>query len=120
MPMGVARGEVPGRPSPLRRSPGRLPERGDSGWASLAATRDPLAGRHDRIKERKKIVEDGTVVIERRHTPGAKAHRIRPLRFVRGKGRRPTYPASPTSTLRRASRRPACVSASYRGAASQS
>ena len=43
-----------------------------------------LAGRHDRIKERKKIEQDGTVVIERRHTPGAKAHRIRPLRFVRG------------------------------------
>lgn len=60
------------------------PRRGDSGWASLMATRDLLAGRHDRIKERKKIEQDGTVVIERRHTPGAKAHRIRPLRFIRG------------------------------------
>ena len=58
------------------------PERGDSAWASLAAARDLLAGRLDRLLERTRITKDGKVVIEKPHHPGASAHRTRPLRFV--------------------------------------
>ena len=58
------------------------PEHGDSGWDSLAATRDLLAGRRERLRERTRITKDGKVVIEKSHHPGANAHRTRPLRFV--------------------------------------
>ena len=58
------------------------PTHGDSAWTSLAATRDLLAGRRDRLCDRKRITKDGEIVIEKPHHPGANAHRTGPLRFV--------------------------------------
>jgi len=50
------------------------PTHGDSAWTSLAATRDLLAGRRDRLCDRKRITKDGEIVIEKPHHPGANAH----------------------------------------------
>jgi len=59
------------------------PAHGDSAWASLATTRILLAGRRARLRApKKRITKDGEIVIEKRHHPGANAHRTRPLRFV--------------------------------------
>jgi DNA polymerase III epsilon subunit-like protein len=58
------------------------PDPGDSAWLSLAVTRDHLAGRLARLLGPQRIADDGSVVPVRRHHPGAKAHRVRPLRFV--------------------------------------
>ena len=60
------------------------PQVGDSGWASLAATRALLAGRRDRFGKRRVITEDGEVLVVKPHHPGANAHRTRPLRFAVG------------------------------------
>lgn len=58
------------------------PAHGDSAWASLEIARDNLAGRLERMLDRQEIAPDGSVRPIRRHHPGARARRVRPLRFV--------------------------------------
>lgn len=59
------------------------PQPSDMAWESLAVLRNHLAGRLTRLGERRRITPEGTIEVVRRHHPGAAAHRIRPLRFVR-------------------------------------
>lgn len=55
----------------------------DQAWSSLALMRDHLAGQLARTKEATRIDKNGRLVAVRRHTPGEKARRTRPLRFIR-------------------------------------
>jgi DNA polymerase III epsilon subunit-like protein len=55
----------------------------DPAWASLALMRDQLRSQLARGRDLTKIDASGRVVTVRRHTPGDKARRKRPPRFVR-------------------------------------
>ncbi|MEP7378170.1 MAG: exonuclease domain-containing protein [Chloroflexota bacterium] len=82
---------TPGRPQDLEAAIAacetclgfRPAETTDPAWSSLALMRDHLRGQLARSREATRIDENGRVVVVRRHTPGAKARRTRPLRFIR-------------------------------------
>ncbi len=59
------------------------PNPSDSARASLGVTRDLLEARLSRVVERPFLRRDGAVEVKRWHHPGSRAHRLRPMRFVR-------------------------------------